>query len=61
MKKEVKTLRISDNAHKLLMIRRIETGIPANRQVEMLIEKEVANAKTDKRRDHKDNSTSPSS
>jgi len=51
MGKEVKTLRITDKAHKLLMLERIRTGVPANRQVEILIEKEVANAKVDLQRD----------
>ena len=47
----MKTLRISDKAHRLLMTQRLLTGVPANRQVEILIEKEVANAKDDLQRD----------
>jgi hypothetical protein len=40
---EMKAVRINDEAHKYLMMQRALTGIPASRQVEILIEKEQGN------------------
>ncbi len=39
----MKAVRINDEAHKYLMMQRALTGIPASRQVEILIEKEQGN------------------
>ena len=39
--KEVKTIRLTDKAHKWLTMQRAITGIPANRQIEILIDEKI--------------------
>jgi len=41
----VKNIRITDEAHKWLVMQRALTGVPANQQVQKLIEREKKNAK----------------
>lgn len=47
----MKNIRISDDAHKYLMMQRALTGVPANRQVENLIKKAQRNDDADQKKE----------
>jgi len=50
--RKLKNVRITDESHKWLVMQRALTDVPANQQIQNLIDKEIENAKeTDLQRD----------